>query len=233
MGKSPESQKCWICGNDATTRDHTIKRTDVDAVLGNLSQNFPAFLSTETRRNKIIQSDNSVFLKSKSLICNNCNSSLTQPFDIAWEQMSAWLQKNSKTLADRDYFRATRIFPYNTKTSLLQVHLFFVKLFGGQLVDAGAKLDISSYSNSLKAGVANPNFYFGIGASNESLLVLKRDNLVVWETQSEVRHARNILTLGNIVVLMCHAEREHEPNYIKNLWHPSVGTSRFKIVKNT
>ena len=226
-----EKPICWICGTVADTHEHTIKRSDVSAVLGKITQNSPAYLHNERQRNKIIQSDNSISLKAKSPICNACNSNLTQPYDLAWDQMSCWLRANETSLEQRTSFRANPIFPYDTKASLLRVHLYFVKLFGGQLVDSGAKTDTSIYAKSLREGIANPKFYFGIGASMTDRPVLEVGHLEVWESAGSVNIARNAVVLGNIAVLMCHADAGHEPMYLENFWHPKLNTSKFTILK--
>jgi hypothetical protein len=198
-------------------------------VLGKLSQTVPAYVHTEKRSNKIIQSDNSTFLKSKNPICNECNSSRTQPFDFAWERLSAWLNQNAPSLERQNFFRATSAFPYETRQCLLEVHLYFVKLFGGQLVDASANIDLSTYRQSILQQTANPNFYIAIGASRPERIVIERGDLEVWENDGRVACARNIVVLGNIAVMMCHAEKGHEPKYIETFWHPRHNTSKFKV----
>jgi hypothetical protein len=46
---------------------------------------------------------------------------------------------------------------------MLLVHLYFVKLFGCQIMEAGIPIDISTFSNAILEGESHPNIYLSFG----------------------------------------------------------------------
>jgi hypothetical protein len=85
------AKPCWICGNpEATTREHKIKRTDLKQVFGEISQANPHYWMSGEQV-KTVGSLKADILKMGTRICNECNSKRTQPHDLAWEALSAWL----------------------------------------------------------------------------------------------------------------------------------------------
>ncbi len=71
--------KCWICGDDGTTREHKTKRSDLRAVFRTPTQANPLYYHDDRRKNQRVGSLDSNLLKSPSLICQNCNNARTQP----------------------------------------------------------------------------------------------------------------------------------------------------------
>ena len=87
--------KCWICGDeDAATREHLAKASDLKLLFGKPSQQRPLYFSANhrpgkpRRRNVRIGSLKSDTLKFAHRICLTCNSKRTQPYDYAWEHCS-------------------------------------------------------------------------------------------------------------------------------------------------
>jgi hypothetical protein len=155
--------KCWICGGEGKTGEHLVKASDLRSYFGRVSQKEPIYFHTEERRNIPVGSCNSPRFKSKALICNNCNSSLTQPYDKAWEKLSEYLRSNWPVLKKNRKLNLSKVFPGTTRQSLLDAHLFFVKLFGCKIVNDGVPIDISQFAVSLQQRVAHGNIYIAIG----------------------------------------------------------------------
>src|SRR4051812_25272118 len=125
---------CWICSTEeGTTGEHITKRSDIKAVLGATG---PFHLHNGQRRNITLQSLNTKKLKSTAPMCNRCNSARTQPHDYAWESLSDALRLRTPVLKLGDIVRTDRIFPYDTAKQMLNVHLFFVKWLGCQIVES-------------------------------------------------------------------------------------------------
>jgi hypothetical protein len=75
---------CWICNADnAISREHKIKKSDLKTEINSISQNTPLYLSYENIRNKKIGCLNSNNLKYQHRICHDCNTSKTQKNDLA------------------------------------------------------------------------------------------------------------------------------------------------------
>ena len=71
------TEPCWICGADATTGEHSQKKTDLTAMFG--SKSFSKIVKRDYDKNKktIIQGPNSRALKYDNNLCGRCNSAMT------------------------------------------------------------------------------------------------------------------------------------------------------------
>lgn len=157
---------CWICNNEeGTTGEHLSKRSDIKAVLGSVG---PLYLHNKRRRNFKLQSLKSKSLKSTAPMCNTCNSAGTQAHDQAWEMLSSALRLRRPLLKPGDIVRANRVFRYETSRQLLNVHLFFVKWLGCQIVESNIPISpsIDTFSNAIMNHKSHPNIWLSFGMSN-------------------------------------------------------------------
>ena len=144
---------CWICNrNEANSGEHKTKRSDLAAVLRAPTQGQPLYFHDLEQRNKPIRSFDAKILKAPVRICHECNTSRTQPHDRAWERMSDELRR--RDLAIGRWVRANGIFRYDTRLQMINVHLFFLKLFGCMLCEAKANgydvpIDIALFSQAI------------------------------------------------------------------------------------
>jgi hypothetical protein len=157
---------CWICGAPATTREHKTKRTDLQAVLGQPTQQRPVFVTDRNKMNRRVGSLKANILKSTSLICQDCNSARTQRHDFAWERMSRALRNRHPPLKPGSVVRADKIFAYDTTTQMRDMHLYFVKLLGCHFKETSTQVDIASLGWAILQNKAHPRVWlkFGIGA---------------------------------------------------------------------
>lgn len=153
--------KCWICGAEATTGEHLIKASDLRRYFGLVSQKIPLFYHTSQRRNVQLGSTNADRLKSKALICNRCNSSLTQPYDRAWERFSSYLEHRYIQAPSIDYINLCNVFNVHAKRSAASLQLYFVKLFGCRLIEENVPIDIKPFSNALLNATPLSTIYLG------------------------------------------------------------------------
>jgi hypothetical protein len=164
--------KCWICGEDGTTREHKTKKSDLKSVFGEPTQAQPLYYHNANRRNQLVRSLNADILKSPNRICADCNNSYTQPHDFAWAHMSVWLRSRRPRIRPGDVIQANRIFPYYTTAQMLNVHLFFLKQFGGLIQESAGKImiDVKPFATAILDGRPHPNVYlqFGIGPFTQS-----------------------------------------------------------------
>ncbi|CAM3221001.1 HNH endonuclease 5 domain-containing protein [Burkholderia ubonensis] len=141
--------KCWICGDEAGTGEHLVKASDLRNYFGPVSQKTPLFFHTSRRRNVRLGSVKADLLKSKALICNRCNSSLTQPYDRAWDRFSDYLRRHFMPLPNLGYVDLGRIFPHHTRCAAIYLQLYFVKLFGCRIIEEDIPIDIRPFANAL------------------------------------------------------------------------------------
>lgn len=232
MGRLVVPEKCWICGNEATTREHLSKRSDIRDVFGSVSQEKPLFLHTDNLTNKKLQSSDSKSIKSKSRICENCNSSLSQPFDKAWELMSSWLQAFTSLDSCGKTFRANSIFPYETKKQLLYVHLYFVKLFGMHVIGDAIPIELNAFANALRMGKPHPNVYLRFGRSKSSLGVpfVGMSDMETVQKDGVIIRASWLYFVDQLIVYIAYSQNTLQSQGIKAAWHPKFNTSKFSFL---
>lgn len=141
--------ECWICGDDAGAGEHLVKASDLRKYFGPVSQKIPLFFHTSQLRNVRLGSTNAARLKSKALICNRCNSSLTQPYDRAWDRFSDFIQRRFLPSPNLGYVDLGSIFPRHSKRAAIHLQLYFVKLFGCRIIEENIPIDTRPFAKSL------------------------------------------------------------------------------------
>lgn len=86
--------KCWLCGDEATTREHRIKKSTIKYLFS--SEKNP--IVTMGNKRKPLQSPDSVFVKHDYNLCKTCNNERTQPFDKAYEKFFDYLISREKNI---------------------------------------------------------------------------------------------------------------------------------------
>jgi hypothetical protein len=228
---SKNAPLCWICNlNEANSGEHKTKRSDLLAVLGEPTQTNPFYYHDLERPNRPVKGLDAKILKAPIRICAECNTNRTQPHDRSWEQMSDWLRKRKPPLKVGGLVRGNLIFPYDTRTAMKNVHLFFLKLFGCMLCEAEANgnklpIDIAPFSNAIMSSRPHPEVYLQFGKCDG---VIGRSNLHCWTTDKGSVLAGWLYELDSIAVSVQFAQagRWQHPSHA---WHPLTGSNRFRI----
>ncbi len=231
---APARPPCWICGDPATTAEHRLKRSDAKASFGVLTQARPGYLHTDAARNQKVQTLGSPLMSFKSPICAQCNNERTQPHDRAWDTLAAALRARRATLEAGDYVRADRIFRHCARRKMLNVHLFFVKLFLGMIVDGDAKFDRAAFSRAILSGKAHPNVYlkFGLLDGLDGRVVAGASNLEVdyYAADGRLAFAAWLYEPGSgIAVMVMYAADGEQRQGLDGAWHPKLSTTRLLI----
>lgn len=130
---------CWICGDQANSSEHKIKRSDIIQSYGNKNyQNIPEHPVhyVDGVLNKV-QGSNSKYIKYSNDLCSKCNNEMTQPFDKAYSIFSNYIYNNKELIWNKRMINFHHI--YEDEFELQQKNLFkyFVKSFCCRLNDAG------------------------------------------------------------------------------------------------
>jgi hypothetical protein len=225
--------KCWICGNEGATGEHLIKSSDLKRQFKKVTQGCPLYFHTEMQRNIPVGSFRAKRLKSKALICNHCNSALTQPYDRAWEKLSQYLNENIQRISSKGIVNLSKIFPGDVKTSMLNVHLFFVKTFGCKVVESGAQLPVEEFSKAIIDGKSYNYIHIGLGKNftKSSINHAGQTEIHAVNEGDESVFASWIYVVDKIVVNVIYADKYKNPNVMKNTWHPDSITKILKLKK--
>jgi hypothetical protein len=95
------SGACWWCGTaPADSREHKLKRSDLVRQFG--PGPYRELTSTREGRDRNVQGPNSVLAKFKATMCAKCNNRRSQPFDLAYDQFTAYIHEHERhVLASR------------------------------------------------------------------------------------------------------------------------------------
>ena len=93
---------CWICGNQADSREHKFKRSDVAQSSKTWAPvDQPYYVGEGGWRR--IQGPGSELVKFEKVLCHACNTTRTQPFDRAYERFAQWVnQKGDSLMAEQE-----------------------------------------------------------------------------------------------------------------------------------
>lgn len=230
---------CWICGaSNPATREHRTKASDLKDLFGTPSQQEPLYFHSNprpgkpARRNVPIGSLKSNTLKYTHFICLACNSSRTQPYDFAWAYVSAELRTNVLRLSKRDSFRSNWLFPYETRHGMRNLHLYFVKLFGCQIVEGGIPINIASFAKAILEGRPHPNLFLAFGhISNMPVSVAGGSDVHVDLLNGQVVFASWIYQVGDLCVNVMYAVPGENRQGLQMAWHPHQGSKRLSFCK--
>jgi len=222
--------KCWICGADADTGEHRIKRSDLKSVFGHISPDHPLYLSNARRRNERVNGLKANALKLKAKICGKCNNQLTSSHDYAWEKLSRYFRSRNRALKHNERIGLHKVFPGTVKRSMVCVHLYFVKLLGCHIVEHRMPIDLGPFSQALLHGTAHPLVYLAFctpldtehkSAGYSDIDVIKRYGRII--AASWIYH------LDHFSVRVMYAEPGERRQGLIDSWHRSMVTKRIRI----
>ena len=224
--------KCWICGNEANTGEHRIKASDLKLVFRNISPEKPIFMHNDKRINRKIESVGSDRLKSLALICSKCNSELTQPYDIAWEKFSSFINCHYLVIHSGKKIYLHKIFPGSVTRSILYIHLYFVKLFGCVIIEKQIPIDIRPFSEAILSQTAHPNLFLAICPEilRNSIKLVGYTDLQTIQFQGQVVYAVWFYILDKICVRVVFSKPGQHRKGLIGTWHPSNIKKYLQIV---
>ncbi len=107
-------------------------------------------------------------------------------------------------------FAPTEIFRHNTRRDMINVHLFFLKLFGCMLCEAKVNgydvpIDIAPLSQAIMSGRPHPEVHLQFGKCDGTI---GRSNLHCWKTEHGSVLAGWLYELDNIAVSVLFAQAD-------------------------
>lgn len=224
--------KCWICGAEANSGEHRVKASDLRSIFGHVRQERPVFYHTAARRNLPVKGINAGILKSVARICERCNNDRTQDHDRAWEHLSKYLRAQSP-LIPGDPINLLRVFPGRIRASMLNVHLFFVKIFGCLIVENAMPIDSSPFSRSLVERTAHPYVHLAISPHTDGLAAgtAGYSDFSTAQILDEVFFASWMYVLDHFSMRVMYAKPSERRDGLIDSWHPSTITSRIRVAQ--
>lgn len=226
--------KCWICGDDAKTGEHLIKASDLRSVFGHVSQRNPVYFHAALRRNQPVGGIKSDALKSNALICARCNNERTQPYDVAWERLSAFIRDRKPPIRSGDRIPLQKVFPGAIHESMLRVHFFFVKLFGCAIIEHGVPIDIAPFSRAILYESPHPYVYIAITpyVDRAGTKSVGYSDMETAQLNGRVAFAAWMYVLdGFSVRIMYAAPSERRRNGLLRAWHPLTVKKYIRVAR--
>ena len=229
-----EEVTCWVCGAPATTAEHKAKKSDLKAIFESVSQADPVFMHDGQRINIPVGGFDRKSMKWSKTLCENCNTTRTQPYDRAWDAISLWLR--GRRFGPGSVLRATAINRgYGTRNLLLNMHLYFVKSLGCYLSDGGVPFEREAFRTALLTGRPHPGVHlkFGRGAllAGRPQVGLS-DALWISERAGDASAAAAVFrtTVGPITVQIFYQQNDKVKfDGAKDAWHPRQKTSKIVV----
>jgi hypothetical protein len=226
---------CWICESAAAdSGEHKSKKSDLKAVFGEVSPQRPLYLHNSKARNSKVPSRDASVLKWTKVICQYCNTTRTQPHDVAWETLHAELRKRVPSLKPGDRMRGNSVFQHDTARAMLNVHLYFAKAFGCILVTGNAPLDIAPFAKAIMTGTPHPDFYLAFGiATQPSVPLIQTSPIWTCPDPEGAMHATWFYNVDGLVIegSIVPGAAAQKVAAQQHAWHPRIGTNCFKIVE--
>lgn len=223
--------KCWICGNDATTGEHKTKASDLRAEFPDVTQKKPIFLHTGQEKNQKIGSVKSDKLKFNARICAECNNVRTANYDRAWESLSKFLREKDPPINNGDLICLDKVFSDSVARSMLDVHLFFVKLFGCIIIDNGLPIDIVPFSEAIMCQKPHPKVYIAFGPALDLGTGSTDMHVAINNLNGKCAFATWFYIVGSVLVNVVYAEPNERRQGLIDAWHPSTISNSIILAK--
>lgn len=224
--------RCWICGGPANSGEHTLKASNIRDYFSLTRRSHRLFRHGQGKKNQVVQGPKSDALKSPARICQQCNNSLTQPYDLAWDQLFAHLHHDWLLIAKNGEISLSQVFPNAVAASSLDVHLRFVKTFGCLVVEGSIPIDTAPLATALRQRVAHPGIALCIVKTPRSRVVNKFARVSDVETwqfpRGTVELAAYVETYAPVSIRVEFSTKAPKL-WSPNAWHPSAATDIVKL----
>lgn len=166
--------KCWICGNQADSCEHKIKKSLLVKIFENDFKNSKV-LHLKNNKFSEIQGPNSKKIKYEHSICSHCNNTKTQPFDKAYDKFFEYIQNEANSIIEKRVIDFYNLYGKDWEQDQLNLFKYFVKLFGCDLrsvehivpFDLPEILERKTFKTALKISFAIHKEKLGIGDPND------------------------------------------------------------------
>ncbi|MGZ8225061.1 MAG: hypothetical protein ACXWT3_00290 [Methylococcaceae bacterium] len=223
---------CWICGDNANSGEHKIKASDLKSIFGHVSPKKPLYFHNEKKRNQRILGIKADRLKFLKTICNHCNEVRTQPHDEAWKKLSNYLRIRQPLFCQNDLIYLNKPFPESPTQSMLNVHLYFIKLFGCMIVEHSIPLDIKPFSQSILLGKPHSNVWLSFMTTQEHspIKTVGWSQVETAQIDGKIKCATWLYIIDRFAVRIMYAEPTEYRKGLIDAWHPSSVGKHVRII---
>lgn len=167
-----DKSKCWWCGSTDLSREHKIKKTDLELLYGKVYSksnlvNHIKYVTEEKGEN--IQSSSSNRIKFEKNLCKKCNGAKSQVFDMAYQKFIEQYCQNRTQIKNSQIIDLEKVFGSTWKEDYLNVKRYIGKHVGCRMAEVGllpsknliAFLNSENENNDLKIVFQIKPYFFG------------------------------------------------------------------------
>lgn len=120
---------CWMCGGPAETREHKFKKSDLARSSPTWTAADQPYLVSGSGVQRI-QGPRSRLVTFEKVLCEDCNTARTQPYDRAYERFSEWVNQKGSALMGETQLDFAEIYGPNYEGEVLNLLKYFAKHLG-------------------------------------------------------------------------------------------------------
>lgn len=135
--------KCWWCGQKADSAEHRYKKADMEKEFGkgiDFRNNEPVRVVGKNKIMLPIQRPKSNNIKYKASLCQNCNTTKSQPFDFAYDTFVSFYKENENEIFLSKKLDFQYIYGNLWKPKVLDFQRYLVKNFCCRLYGLGVSI---------------------------------------------------------------------------------------------
>ena len=222
---------CWICGAPGDSAEHMVKASDFRSIFGKVTQRAPAYRHFRDGSNVQIRGAQAENLKFAPSLCSVCNNARTQPHDRAWQSLSEFVRASRPPLVAGSRIPLSRIFPGSTKQSMLDVHLYFVKLLGCYAVEYKVPLPTAHFGLCIQNAAPHPSvrLIFVHIASGSTRYQIQVGHINAMNVGEKTVSASWFYIVGTLGVAISYNEAGHPRLTRDRGWHPNDTYSQIRM----
>ena len=128
--------KCWICSANSNSSEHKIKRKDFIRLWGKGPyKGDDALVHFKDGKQTLIHGPNSKRIKFDNDLCDECNSSFTQPFDLAYDKFIDWFDLNKDLVYKKRVIDWKIVYGDEFVEKQTNLFKYFAKCLGCRIAD--------------------------------------------------------------------------------------------------
>ncbi|GIB63465.1 hypothetical protein VCSRO93_3604 [Vibrio cholerae] len=221
---------CWICNAPANSGEHIVKKSDLKQMFpGVVNQQSPIYHRKNGEQKRPIGSLNAEALKYEKSICSNCNGGLTQRHDESWRTLSNTLMSLARQRCSTVDLK--KVFPSSVYQSVINVQLFFAKLFGCKAIESGLGVDLTCTASSIVNNDVHPNIYLKFRHSDNgksASYCAVSDFEVFHDKHGRLIYAHFYYTVGEYTVDVLYSENVEDLD-MKGYFKPDQTITSFEL----
>ncbi|APW65822.1 hypothetical protein LPB137_08120 [Poseidonibacter parvus] len=230
---------CWICGKIANSREHKIKKSLLKNVFKEDFENKNMRHVKEGQTTKLA-GPNSNKVKFKQVICEDCNNSKTQAYDLSFDIFIDYIRQNYININKYRMINFKEVFGESFSIQQTNLYKFFVKILGCDLSEYGFNvptdlielLDKEIFKTkliitfSINEEIINSNFPINSKLGNGYLITTQNNLLTKKEIDTKYRFEIDLFYLRINFFYNCSTDIGTGSDWVSDKQYLYIGTSK-------